>query len=133
MKIIAKILAGLVALVMTITGIFFLLKPEMAAQSAGLSIENTFGFSSIRGLIGGTMLMTAGFAFYAIFMNRKELLNTTGMIALAWTLGRVISIMFDGMLESSVNGILLSFGMFVFIVISFRLWEKSDKIQTQNP
>lgn len=127
MKIIAKIMAGLAGTIMALSGIYFLIKPELAAGSAGLTIDNTFGFSSIRGLIGGTMVMTAAFAFYAIIKNKKETLHTTGMIALAWTIGRLLSLFLDGFDAASIRGVILSFGMFVFIVISFRLWEKAEK------
>jgi len=97
-------MAGLVGTIMALSGIFFLIKPELAAGSAGLAIENTFGYSSIRGLIGGTMLMTAAFTFYAIIKNRKEALHATGMIALAWTIGRLLSLFMDGFDDASIRG-----------------------------
>ncbi len=88
---------------------------------------NNFGLSTARRLIGVTVLMIAAFTFHVIIKEKKEYLHVTGMIALSWTIGRLISLFVDGFHDSTLSGIFLSFGMFVFIVISFQLWEKTEK------
>ncbi|MEM7372398.1 MAG: DUF4345 family protein [Bacteroidota bacterium] len=125
MKPIFKIVVALIGLFILINGVMFMFNPEFGMNLSHLSASNTFGISTVRAIIGGSMLATGLLTLLAIVTSKSDLLHSAVVILLAWTLGRVISLFADGFdKEVFIGGILISLLMAVLLTISHKVLSK---------
>ena len=129
MKIVVKVLAGLVGLFILANGLLFMFKPEAVIGHAGISINNEFGMSTVRGLIGGTMVATALMIFMALIKSRFERLHPPVWILIGWTVGRIMSLVLDGFDKNVLlSGVLVSAIMAVILTVAHRVLTKQELV-----
>ncbi|MDW3652157.1 MAG: DUF4345 family protein [Bacteroidia bacterium] len=118
MKIVFKIVVSLIGLFIFANGFLFMFSPESVMGHSQISANNAFGFSTIRGIIGGSMVATGLLSLWAIFKSKLELLHPVVIILLGWTLGRLLSLFMDGFdINVILGGIAIS--LFMAVVLSF--------------
>ncbi len=123
MKITIKILTGLVGLFILANGLAFMFKPELVMAHSAITGNGSFGLSTIRGLIGGSMLTTAILTLMALIKSKPELLFPAALILLGWTFGRIVSLIMDGF----DKGVLLG-GVMISLVMALILLTAQKKL-----
>lgn len=119
MKMAIKIFTGLVGLFVLINGLAFMFKPELVMIHSAIDANNAFGMSTIRGLIGGSMLAAAFLTLQALIKSKPELLYPAALILLGWTLGRIVSLITDGFHKGVLtSGVMISLVMAVILLIA---------------
>ncbi len=125
-KILLKVLAVVVALMSTALGAVFMFAPEVLLEKTQLVVGGNFGFSTIRGLIGGPALLAGILVLVGIFRKRYELLHTSAIIFLGWTIGRVMSLFFDGFDSSVFANAVISLLMMTIIIVTYKVLTKEE-------
>ena len=129
MKIIFKVIVTLIGLFILVNGLMFMFKPELVMGHSQISANNAFGFSTIRGVIGGSMVATGLITFLALFKTKLDLLHPVVVILLAWTFGRVVSLFMDGFDKGVLTGgILVSLAMALLLTIGHKVIRKEVSI-----
>lgn len=122
MKTTIKILTGLVGLFILVNGLAFMFKPELVMAHSAITGNGSFGLSTIRGLIGGSMLMTAVIILLALIKSKPRLLFPAALILLGWTLGRVISLILDGFDKGVLlGGVMISLVMALILLTAHKV------------
>ncbi len=128
MKAVMKVILGLVGLFISINGAMFMFNPEFVMAHAQLSSDSSFGLSTVRGLIGGSMLMTGSFILVALIKSKFELLIPAVFILLSWTVGRIFSLLLDGFDQSVLTGgILVSLVMAILVIVSYKVLNEKKR------
>ena len=121
-KTLIKILAGLVGLFVLINGLLFMFKPELVIGHSSISANNVFGMSTVRGLIGGSMVVTALFVALALLKSRLDMLHSAAFVLLGWTFGRIVSLIMDGFDKAVLGGgIVISLIMAVILMVAHKI------------
>lgn len=125
MKSIFKILVSLIGLFILANGLMFMFSPETVMGHSQISANDAFGLSTIRGIMGGSMLATGLLTILAILKSKFDLLQAVVIILLAWTIGRGVSLLADGFDQNVVlSGVLVSLIMAVLLTFGHRILSK---------
>lgn len=127
MKTVLKISTGLVGLFILVNGLLFMFKPELVMTHSSVSASNTFGMSTIRGLIGGSMLVTAILTLLGVIRAKYEWLVPASWLLLGWTVGRVVSLVVDGFDKSVLGGgVAISLVMALVLIAAHRILTRKE-------
>ncbi len=128
MKTVMKILGSLVGLFILANGVLFMFNPELVMGHSAISANNAFGMSTVRGLIGGSMVATALLTLIAVIKSKIDLLYPAILVLIGWTVGRIVSIIFDGFNAAVLTGgILISLAMALVLVASHRVLKTREE------
>ena len=120
MKLLWKILAVIVGLMATGLGITFMFIPELLLEKTQLTVGGNFGYSTIRGLIGGPALLAGVLALVGVLLKKYQLLHTSAIIFLGWTIGRFFSLFLDGFDTTVLANAVLSLLMMAIITVGYK-------------
>lgn len=127
MKIAIKILAALVGVFILANGLAFMVAPELVMDHSAIAAKNTFGMSTIRGLIGGSMVATAILVLVAVIKSKPALLYPAVLILLSWTVGRIVSLIADGFDKSVLaGGIMISLIMAIILIAAHKILSQNS-------
>ena len=97
MLIVARVLAGVIALLFLVFGLRYMFRPEALMESSGIQAVNNLGKATIRAFIGG------GFLTFGILLVMHTVINQeTGALRFAILflilsiVGRIVSLVADG-------------------------------------
>ena len=125
MKPAAKIISILIGIFITLNGLMFMFKPEYVMEHAQIQASTAFGLSTVRGIIGGSMIAVGFLTIIAVLKSRLEFLHPVAIVLIAWTLGRIVSLILDGFNKDVlVSGIFLSLVMAILITASHKILTK---------
>ena len=120
MKTLVKILAIIVGLMSAALGAAFMFSPELLMEKSQLSANGFFGYSTIRGLVGGPALIAGLLVLGGILLKKYEVLLTSIFIFLGWAIGRLASLFLDGFDQSVLANVFLAFLMMTVIIIAHK-------------
>lgn len=126
MKTVVKILAVLVGVITSLMGILFVFNPTLLMEHAQLSASGNFRFSTVRELVGVPCLVAGGIAILAMLAKKYEFLHTSVFIFMAWTFGRIVSLIFDGFSPEVMANVGFSFVMSMIMIFTYSTLTKEQ-------
>lgn len=96
-KRISQFFLALMALAFCKVGLEALFTPQAVLANVGITLDNTSALSSMRAVYGGLHLAFGIFCLWGIFKNTKAPLTLLALYTSGFVIGRVTSIMIDGM------------------------------------
>ncbi len=128
MRNIARVLAGLIALLFLVFGFRFMFLPQVALASTGLEAVNNLGLATMRAFVGG------GFLSFGILLVMHTVVNQqTGalrfsiLFLLLSIIGRIISLIADGTDHGAVRNLFPVALMFIVSVASLVIFQKTEE------
>ncbi len=127
MRITARVLAGIIALLFLGFGLRFMVAPDGAMVSSGLEAANVLGLATVRAFIGG------GFLTFGILLVMHTVINQeTGALRFSILffilsiIGRVISLVADGADPLAIRNIVPVSLMLIVSIASLILFQRSQ-------
>ena len=127
MRTVARVLAGVIALLYLIFGARYMFAPAGVMETAGLEAVSFLGMATVRGLIGG------GFLAFGILLVMHTVVNQeTGALRFAilhllmTIVGRVVSVFADGSDSSSLFNFVPVTLMLIVSIISLVMFLRSE-------
>lgn len=127
MKNVARVLAAIIALLFLLFGVRYMFAPAGVLTTAGLESVGAAGLSTARALIGGSFL-----AFGILLVMHTVVNQETGALRFAILflllsiIGRIISLVADGIGPDSIRNLVPVSLMFIVSIISLRLFLQTD-------
>ena len=115
MKTVARILIGVVALLMLGNGLVYMFNPDAQLGRTLITPDNIVGLANIRANIGAPMVTFGIFLAIAAIKARKDALLVFGVFAILAIIARVFGLVVDGFDPLSVR---LIVGISVLLAIS---------------
>lgn len=127
MRNLAKILAGLIALLFLIFGIRYMFAPASMLEAAGLAATSEVGFATVRALIGGSFLAFGILIVMHVVLHENHgVLRMAILFLLLSIVGRIISLFVDGSSSEAIRNFVPVSVMFVVSIISLVLFLRSE-------
>ena len=96
MKILAKVLPGILGIAFLGVGLLFMFNPAATLDRLELVPNAIAGWASIRSFIGGTFLGLAVLLFHGVIKSEGKPIRMVGILLAAAVLGRIVSLVADG-------------------------------------
>lgn len=126
MKTIARVLAGVIALLFLVFGFRYMFFPDAVMTTSGLEAVNVLGMATIRAFIGG------GFLTFGILLIMHTVINQeTGALRFAILflvlsiVGRIVSLIADGSDPLAIRNLIPVSLMLIVSIASLVMLEKS--------
>ena len=103
---ICRILIGLTAIVLLVTGFLWAFMPEANLKMNGISAESVLAINTIKANIGGTLLFGSIISFLYLFKGREWFLPNV-IYFTSLVIVRSISLLTDGYHQTNVIGIVV--------------------------
>ncbi|MEM7119444.1 MAG: DUF4345 family protein [Chloroflexota bacterium] len=123
-KMIARVLAGIVALACLVIGIRYMFAPAGVLEGAGFDPAGVsiLGLSTLRAVVGGAFLAFAIIVgVHTVRDGEDTMIRFMVLFWLLYTVGRIVGIVADGVVENTIRSavpgvllLLLSIGSVVF-------------------
>ncbi len=128
MRIAARVLAGIIALLFLAFGFRFMFFPEAAMIPAGLEATSLLGLATIRAFIGAGML-TFGIllVMHTVINQETGSLRFAILFLLLSLIGRIVSLVADGSDPTTLRNLVPVSAMLVVSVVSLVLFLRSEK------
>lgn len=126
-KLIGRILAGLLSLLLVYSASTYILNLDSAAEIAGISPNDLWGRANIRANMGGPMLFVAIVYAFGAIAQRVQFVHVGIFYFLSVIVGRVISMVQDGFSQPNLRGIIFATVMLVINLIAFALMSRGEK------
>ena len=96
MKTTARILTGIVAIMMVGSGLVYMFNPDAVLSTTQITFESLFGKANIRANMGGPMVTFGAFLAMGAYKARKEPLLPFMVFASLAILARIAGLAMDG-------------------------------------
>ena len=123
----ARALAGIIALLYLVFGARYMFAPAGIIETAGFEVVNELGFATLRAIVGGSFL-----AFGILLVMHTVVNQETGalrfsiLFLLLSIVGRIISMVTDGVVDGTVRNLVPVSLMFIVCIVSLVLFQKSE-------
>ena len=123
MLIVARVLAGVIALLFLVFGLRYMFRPEPLMESSGIQAVNNLGKATVRAFIGG------GFLTFGILLVMHTVINQeTGALRFAILflvlsiVGRIVSLVTDGSSSLAIRNFIPVSIMLIVSIVSLVLF-----------
>ena len=127
MKLIGKILAGLLALVVLASAFGYIFNLDVLSESSSVMGVDNWGRANLRANMGGPLLFVAIIFAFGIFANRTQFIHVGIFYFGSVIFGRVVSMIFDGFDASNMRGIIFAAVMLAINVAAYLLISRGEK------
>ena len=128
LHILGRVLAGFVALFVLVSGLGMMFNPTGLLGGLALTPDGVVGYSSLRGLIGGSQVAFGIVFAYAAWRGRAEAIFLGVLYFGAVVVGRIIGLGVDGVEPFSIRATVFA-SVFLFISLgSFTLLRRKESI-----
>ena len=127
MRNVAKVLAGIIALLFFVFGIRYMFLPAAVMETSGLEAVNNLGLATVRAFIGGGML-TFGIliVMHVIVHENHGVMRMAILFLLLSLIGRIVSLVADGSGNGAIRNLVPVSLMIVVSIISLVLFLRSE-------
>ncbi len=125
MKLIARILLGLVALFLFASGLRFMLDPSGAVEGALIQANGAEGLSNVRALWGGAITAIAICVAIAAYTAKIENARPAVLFTFMLVLARIIGVAMDGAFDRIGLFIAIPVVVFLILLAAHKLLDKA--------
>lgn len=127
MRNIARVLAGLIALLFLVFGLRYMFLTGGIIETAGLEAVNNLGMATLRGLIGGSFLSFGILLVMHTVINQQTgALRFSILFLLLSIVGRVVSLIVDGSDPLAIRNLVPVSVMLIVSIVSLVLFMRSE-------
>ena len=127
LKLIGRIIAGLLALLLVYSASTYLFNLDTAAEFSSVVGSDNWGRANIRANMGGPMLFVAVVYLFGAIGGRTKFVHVGIFYFISVIIGRVISLISDGFDPGNMRGIVFAGVMLVVNLVAFFLMDRGDK------
>ena len=124
----ARLLSGLVALVAIGSGFGMMFNPDGLLEGLALTPEGVVGYSSLRGLIGGSQLAFGVVFAIAAIRARADAILVGAIYFGAVVLGRVMGLTIDGVDPFAIRATVFAGVLMLVSFTAFVLFKKAARV-----
>ena len=126
-KMIARVLAGLIALVCLLIGARYMFTPVGVLEGAGFPADvGVMGLSTLRAVVGGAFLMFAiVIGVHSVRDGEDMAMRFIVLFWLLYSVGRIIGMVSDGVVEGPIRSAVPGFVLLLVSIASVVLFAKS--------
>lgn len=133
MRTIARVLAGLIALLFLIFGAMYMFVPANVMEGAGLVATSEVGYATVRAFIGAGLLTFAILILMHVVVHQNHGVMRMAILFLLLSLvGRIISLFADGSSAEAIRNLVPVSLMLLASIISLVLFLRSDDLVKQG-
>ena len=127
MRNVARLLAGLIALLFLFFGVRYMFAPAGLLETAGLVATSEVGLATVRALIGGSFLAFGILIVMHVVLHQNHgVLRMAILFLLLSIVGRVVSLVADGSSSEAIRNLIPVSGMMVVSIISLVLFLRAE-------
>lgn len=116
MKMLAKILPGILALAFLALGLLFMFNPAATLDRLQLAPQGLDGWANIRSVNGGLFIGMGMLLVHGVLKSERMLIRVVGILLGIIALGRIVSLVLDGFAGHLIAPILVEI---VLVAICF--------------
>jgi len=116
MDVVLQVLAGLLCLPLTALGLKSMLKPMSMLDDLAVDPRGAVGLNTIRGMMGGVLLSSAGMIAWGLYSGETVLLLAVAVLMAAIAVGRLLGVALDGFDKAVVRPIVIELVLVVLLV-----------------
>ena len=131
MKLIARILLGLVAVFMLINGVRLMLSPSSALAGLLVDASGAEGLSNVRALWGGAITAIGLSVVIAAVTCKIENARPAVLFTFMLVVGRVIGMAVDGMFDRAIIFTAVPVVVFLFLLAAHKLLDKVHEAEAK--
>ena len=126
MKIVARVLAGVIALLFLVFGFRYMFLPDAVMATSGLEAVNVLGMATVRAFIGGGFL-TFGIllVMHTVIHQETGALRFSILFLVLSIVGRLVSLIADGSDPSAIRNLVPVSIMLIVSITALVMMEKS--------
>ena len=127
MRTVARVLAGIIALLFLVFGLRYMFAPEALMATVGLEAISTQGMATIRAFIGGGFL-TFGIllVMHTVIHQETGALRFAILFLLLSIVGRIVSLVADGSDPEALRNFVPVTAMLITSIVALVLFLKSE-------
>ena len=126
MKTTARILTGIVAIMMVGSGLVYMFNPDAVLGTTQITFESLFGKANIRANMGGPMVTFGAFLAMGAYKARKEALLPFMVFASLAILARIAGLAMDGFEQAAAGQIGFMAVLLTFVSAGYMLLRKTE-------
>ncbi len=126
MKTVARVLPGIIALFLLASGVVYMFNTDAVLSTNQLTPNNAFGYANIKANMGGPFLTFGIFAAIAAIQARKEALLPIGLFFSVAIIGRIFSLIVDGVKAASIRFLIIMIVFLIMTVFSYTTFQKHE-------
>ncbi len=121
MQKVLPIVSWLIALLLAVAvGLNWFLLPDSAAAEFGITLDGIKAYSQVRADIGGVFIGASGVLAFGLVKREPKFLFATAAIIFCAAMGRLLSLMMDGVHQDSYGPMVVELIMTTVIVLTAR-------------
>ena len=126
MKTTARVLTGIVALMMVASGLLYMFNPDMVLSTTQVTPESLFGRANIRANMGGPMVTFGVFLALGAYWARKDALLPFIVFASLAVLARITGLIVDGFDQVAAGQIGFMVVLLAFVSAGYIMLRKAE-------
>ncbi len=130
MKTTARILTGIVAIMMVGSGLLYMFNPDAVLGTTQVTFDSLFGKANIRANMGGPMVTFGTFLALGAYQARKDVLLPFIVFASLAILARITGLAIDGFDQAAAGQIGFMVVLLALVTAGYMMLRK---VETQSP
>ena len=132
MKLIARILLGLVALFILVNGVRLMFDPKGAIIGLMVEASGAEGLSNVRALWGGAITAIGISVAIAAVTGKIENARPAVLFSFMLVIARVMGMIMDGMFDRAIMFTIVPVVVFLILLAAHRLLDKALEAEVKN-